>query len=215
MKTPKIIISYSKFLNPIFIFYCKNNPDLKKLGWNDWVPPTEEEIQKRVKNYREVGKEIEKKFITALCKETGLEFQRNIIDIYVVAGNPRQFSHPLVIKSGFSDNDFISNVAHELIHLLFSDNRDVLPQDFFTSMFPGETRLTANHVVVHALLNYLFTDVFKKVELLNHNKTMSEKHSTKDYTRAWEIVDKFGYPKILSDFRERVLRSKIKNPSTI
>ncbi|MDP3958144.1 MAG: hypothetical protein Q8Q36_01605, partial [bacterium] len=52
-KLPRITIKYSKLLDPIFIFYCKNNQDLKARGWNDWIPPTREEIMKRISGYRQ------------------------------------------------------------------------------------------------------------------------------------------------------------------
>ena len=49
---PQIIIKHGKLLDPIFIFYCQNNPELKSRGWNDWVPPSEDVLLKRIENYK-------------------------------------------------------------------------------------------------------------------------------------------------------------------
>lgn len=53
MNLPKIRIKYNRFLDPIFTFYCKNNPELKERGWNDWIPPEKEKVLERAKNYNE------------------------------------------------------------------------------------------------------------------------------------------------------------------
>ena len=92
MKKPKIIIKYNRFLDPIFIGYIKSLPQ-----WKDWQIPSQEKIVERVKKYRERWKECEERFLLGLCEITNLEFYRNVIDVHIVSGNPRQFSRPIII----------------------------------------------------------------------------------------------------------------------
>ncbi len=198
---PEIKISYNQFLDPIFIFYCQNHPDLKKMGWNDWTPPTKEAMDVRVKNYREAWRQIEERVLKSLQENLKLNFKRNVIDVHIVSGNPRQFSRPLVIKSGYSKVDFIITIIHELIHVLLSDNEHALPHP--KDIFPKhhkESQTTKNHIVVHAVLKIIFLETLNSKELLDRNIEISTKHSTKDYLRAWEIVNDNGANQIISEF---------------
>lgn len=64
---PKIIIKYGKLLDPIFIFYCQNNPDLKARGWNDWVPPAQEDVLKKIEDYKKEWLKYETKILKGIC----------------------------------------------------------------------------------------------------------------------------------------------------
>lgn len=200
---PKIIIKYNRLLDPIFVFYSQNAPEWKRLGWDKWVPPDKKELDKRIENYQKAWKLIETKVITALCDVLGLNFRRNIIDVHIVSGNPRQISRPLIIKSGYPIDEFLNILIHELIHVLLSDNEEILPrpEELFSS-FPDETKLTKNHILVHAMLKYIYLNVLKEPERLNNNIVTSRKHSTSEYYRAWEIVEKEGYLEIIDYFKK-------------
>lgn len=201
---PKIIIKYGKLLDPIFIFYCKNNPDLKARGWNDWIPPTQEEIFKRIEDYKKEWSKYETKILKSICAVFNLRFKRNMIDVYIVSGNPRQLSAPIIIKSGFSPNEFVDSLSHELIHKLFEDNGKRIPMSIFDEMFPGETNAVKNHVVVHSALKYIYLNILKDDERLERNINSSKKHTTSDYLRAWEIVEKEGYVEIIKKFKSKI-----------
>ena len=203
-KLPRIIIKYGKVLDPIFIFYCQNNPDLKTRGWNDWVLPTQEEMFKRVANYRKEWSKYETKILKGIYAVLNLKFKRNIIDVYIVSGNPRQLSAPIVIKSGFSPDEFIDSLTHELIHALFQDNGKKIPMSIFDEMFPEETESTKSHVVVHSILKYIYIDILKDEKMLERNIENSKKHSTNDYLRAWEIVEEEGYIEIIRKFKNKI-----------
>ncbi len=203
-KLPRIIIKYSKLLDPIFIFYCKNNPDLKARGWNDWIPPTQEEIMRRIKDYKKEWREHEKEILRGMCDILGLEFKRNTIDVYIVSGNPRQLSDPIVIKSGFRPDEFIDSLTHELIHKLFQDNAKKFPISILDEMFPGETSAVKNHVITHSVLKYIYLDILKDKSRLDRDIENSKKHRTNDYIRAWEIVEKEGYMKLIKELKSKL-----------
>ncbi|MBU6431035.1 MAG: hypothetical protein KGJ58_00090 [Patescibacteria group bacterium] len=203
MNLPKIRIKYNRFLDPIFTFYCKNNPELKKQGWNDWIPPEKEKVLERVKNYNEEWIKYENKILSKICEILGLNFERNIIDVHIVSGNPRQFSNPIIIKSGFSPDEFVDVLTHELLHVLFQDNIDIFPIKILNEMFQDESKTTKNHIITHAVLKFLYLDILKDRERLERNILNSKKHNSSDYTRAWEIVEEKGYREVIDDLKKR------------
>lgn len=205
-RLPRIIIKYGKLLDPVFVFYCRNNPDLKARGWNDWIPPTKEEVLRRIDDYRKEWSKYEVKILKGICGLLDLKFKRNIIDVYIVGGNPRQLSDPIIIKSGFSLDEFINSLTHELIHTLFQDNGMRIPMSVFDEMFPKETDSVKNHAVLHSVLKYIYLDVLKDKKRLEQNIDSSKKHNTDDYLRAWEIVEKQGYIEIIKKFKSKIRR---------
>ena len=130
-RMPIIRIKYNRFLDPIFKAYIKSNPK-----WKDWVEPTEIEVKERVKKYKEEWAKYENKILEGVCEMLGLNFNQNIIDVHIVSGNDRQFSNPVVIKSGFEPDEFIESLSHELIHRLFSNNlQNVIAGKIFLRCF--------------------------------------------------------------------------------
>lgn len=202
MKIPKVVISYSRFLDPIFTFYCKNNPDLKKLGWNDWIPPSAKEVKERVSMYQEEWQKSGNKILKAICDITGLYFKRDVIDVHIVSGNPRQFSHPIIIKIGFTPMEFIATLTHELLHRLFAINEieKIVPAKLLKK-YAGETKPTQNHILVFAVMKEILSKILPDKEILGWLKELGNKHSTIDYQRAWEIVESTGHRELISQFR--------------
>lgn len=126
--------------------------------------------------------------------------------MYIVSGNPRQLSAPIVIKSGFSPDEFIDSLTHELVHTLFGDNGRRVSISIWDEMFPGETRPVKSHVVLHSVLKYIYLDILKDEKRLKRNVESSRKHDTNDYLRAWEIVEKEGYIEIIKKFKSKTKR---------
>lgn len=200
---PEIKIKYNRLIDPIFVFYCQNNPELKKLGWNDWVPPSKEEIIQRVENYKAEWAKYEEKILKGLIKITGLDFKNQIIDVHIVSGNPRQISNPLIVKSGFSPDEFVDVLTHELLHRLFTLNR-INKEIMISKKYIEETEAVKNHIIVCALLKYVYLDILKDDSRLRKNMENSKKHRTDDYTRAWNIVEKEGYIKLINEFKDKL-----------
>lgn len=192
---PTINIAYNRFLDPIFLEYCKHHPK-----WKDWVPFSKEEVLARVEKYKEIWQKHEQVILTGICDFTGLNFKRNVIDVYVVTGNPRSFSRPLVLRSGYSEGEFIINLTHELIHALLSDNEEIGTGKLLLDRFPEESPLTRNHIIVNAVLKYVYLDILKNEKLLERNLFLSKSHGSIDYVRAWEIVEELGYKNVVPEF---------------
>ena len=192
---PHIQIKYNQFLDPIFIQYCKSAK-----GWDNWIPPTKEIILHKVDLYKKEWKKNETKILTALYKVTGLTFTRNFLDIHIVSGNPRAFSRPIVIHALFKPQFFVSILLHELIHELWTENIDKVYPTIFKEMFPNEESITQSHVVLDAILEYIYTDIVKDKNVLQREKERAQEARTSGYVRAWEIVEELGYRDIINSF---------------
>ena len=201
-KTPKIIIKYNLSIDPIFAFYCQNNPELKKRGWNEWVVPPKEEIIRRIRAYRKEWSKYEKKILNGICDILGLNFKINIIDVYIVSGISRAIGDPIIIKSGFRPDEFVDVLTHELIHRLFNLNELGRIVHKVKEKYVNESPVTKKHIIVHAVLKYIYLDILKQPYRLDRDLLSSKKHSTDDYSKAWEIVEQDGYRQIISDFKK-------------
>ncbi|MCK4918515.1 MAG: hypothetical protein KAS02_01900 [Candidatus Pacebacteria bacterium] len=197
MKLPEIKIFYSRLIDPFFVGYNKHylNND-----WDKWVPPTQEEILIKTKKLREEWGQYEEKILTAICNVTELKFKRNIIDVHIVSGSPRDMSNPLIISAHNSIENFINTLTHELIHKLFSDNK--INKNIFMNMFPSETKITQNHIMLHAILKHVYIDILKNESKLKDNLEKSRKHPNNDYLKAWEIVEEKGYLNLIEEFKK-------------
>lgn len=200
-KLPKICIRYNHLIDPIFIEYCKH---YSKGGWDSWVPPTKDEVLRRVKAYKEKWKEYEEKILNGLCALLDLSFGDCPIDVHIVSGNPRQISFPLIIKSGFTPDEFVNVLTHELIHRLFGLNKLGKAVMFDDPGYEKETDTTKGHVIVHAITKYIYLDVLNEPIRLEMDLEKSKKHSTNEYEISWGIVDKEDYKKIISDFKAKI-----------
>jgi hypothetical protein len=197
---PRIKIKHGRFLEPIFTRYVTSDP-----RWSEVVVPSTEEVQERIQEYRSTWNTVHTLLLTSVCNTLDLTFDPGDISVYVVALNPRPFSDPIVLKSGYTQHEFVSVLTHELIHRLFSMNIRRVHATIFSDMFPDESPRTQNHVVVHAVLTHLFHDVLKNDAILDTNIERSKKHTTNEYVRAWDIVSDKGYMNIITEFKARYL----------
>ena len=186
-KYPTIKIAYNRFLDPIFIAYIKAQPQ-----WKDWETPSMDIVLAQVDMYQGAWNTYGRKILKGLCNTTGLQFRRNQIDVHVVSGNPRPFSRPIVLKSRYSEHDFINTLTHELIHCLFADNG-------FNGEYPHEDEIVRFHVLVYAIIEHIFKDCLKMPELLKRDEAPTVS-SFVGYLQAQDIVAKEGYQKILAKF---------------
>ena len=184
-KKPKIIIQYGRLIDPIFIFYCQNNPDLKKKGWDKWVPPSKKELDKRIKAHKEEWAKYN--IVKDISNCLGLSFKRDVIDVFIVSGISRASSHPIIIKSGFTPKEFVATLAHELIHVILTNNK--VKRITFDEK---ETDTTNNHVIVFAVLKKILNQ-----ELWNITIKRTGEHRTDEYSKALLLMEKIGQDKVI------------------
>ncbi|MFA5643742.1 MAG: hypothetical protein WC949_04240 [Candidatus Paceibacterota bacterium] len=144
---PLIRIKRGRFLDPVFEAYIRSNPK-----YTAWERPSDEKIDKSIEAYRAAWQDKEEDIVKTMCEAISLNFMQNIVDVYVVSGNDRQFSDPVVIKSSFPPEEFVDTLVHELTHRLMSDNVQCAKQKIrmgiiFEKIFPGEPLLVRNHII--------------------------------------------------------------------
>lgn len=203
-KIPEIRIKYNRFLDPIFIFYCKNNPELKARGWNDWIPPDTNTVIERVEKYRNEWNSNGERVLRGMYEALDLEFKRNVIDVHIVSGLSRAFSAPIIIKSGFSPKEFVDVLSHELVHVLLQDNIELVSPMILSETFPAENQLVRNHILVHAVLTYIYLEILEDESRLHQNILRSKNADADAYSHAWEIVEREGYKKLIDGFKKKV-----------
>ncbi len=198
VKIPKVLIQYGKLIDPVYIFYCQNNPDLEKFGWNKWTPPDQTELKRRISSYIEIWSKNENKILTEISKSLNLSFNRDVIDVYIVSGISRATSNPIIIKSGFTPKEFLITLTHELIHRIQALNEPQITMKIlsvFDMYCKEETQSVKNHVVVYATLINLFEN---DNEMLGIIKNSTKNNS--EYIRAYELAK--PYKEILEFYRK-------------
>jgi hypothetical protein len=175
---PEIKIKYGKLLDPFLIEYVK-------IKYPEYQFPTKESVLEKVSLFKEVWKNKGDNILEFLSKNTGLQFKRNIIDCFIVTATPKDMSSPLVIRSRYTEKEFIYIILHELIHILFSDNKVKYLEEY-----KNESLTTQNHIQLFLLIKKYHLNEINDPDYLEEIKNKSNTLQNKDYKRAWEIVDK-------------------------
>lgn len=193
MNIPKINIKYNSYLDRILIGYIKSLPEYK-----DWVEPTDGFLKDQVSMYKEVWNKEGEKVLTAICNVTGLEFKRNQIDVHVVKGNLREHASCIILKCRYSREEFLCVLIHELIHCLINDNYKVVNQKHY---YEDEDQTTKSHVLIHAILKYVYLDIIREKLLFETNIKRSLESKVTGYMKAWDIVEREGYMNLIEKFK--------------
>jgi len=164
----------------------------------------DEDMEKIVASYRKAWGPYEKRIIEGMCDLYGLQFRKNVIDVYIAPWF-NAFSFPLVIGARFSPGVFVDTLAHELLHNLFFDNTSV---DSMSKKLLKEWEFLFGddldfsllvHIPVHAALQAMYLDVLDEPDRLKRDIEGCRKNAKtwgKPYFEAWEYVEKHGYKDI-------------------
>ena len=158
-------------------------------------------LEEKLSELKPVWDKQEKKILDGLEKITGLCFIKNYMDVYLINPDNRpSISSPAIVKFQDNINETICIIIHELIHNLMWDN---VQKDNWSlkiqKLYPNENRKTAIHVVVHTILEALYTDILNNPEEIIKDINKMQKYP--DYKRAWEIVKKEGYKNIIKKLK--------------
>lgn len=200
MTTPKIRIKKSFLLNDKVIPLLQ--PELQATHREN--EGSDDFIDQKVREYSESWSAYENRIIPALCDVLGVEFNQNIIDIYVTPFI-NSISDPMIISTKYPADRAIDVITHEISHRLLTDN-DHLPlsdgrklSDHWTEAFGDHSFKTLVHIPVHALLEYIFTDVLDEPERLQRDMKFCRKFEA--YDEAWKYVQATGYKVIIDRVR--------------
>ena len=162
-------------------------------------------LEAKAKEISEAWKPYETKILTAMCEVLDLEFKQNLIEIHILPF-PGAFSWPLTIGKEYFDKDrAVDTICHELIHRLLIDNTK-LAYDYDT--WPAWRKIigkepnnhTFNHIVVHAILKYLFIDVLNEPDRLERD--IKDCQQYENYKSAWDYVESHDYRKLIAEIRD-------------
>lgn len=93
--------------------------------WGEGAPlRSDTEYMEIVTRYQNAWSPYENKILTFMCEQLGLEFKQDIIDVYIAPWF-FAFSDPMVLGVMFTDDEFVDNLSHELLHRLLTDNTSV------------------------------------------------------------------------------------------
>jgi len=189
----KIIIQHGKLLEPFFNFYVKNSPDVKGSGWKEWIPPEKEKVDEKIQAYKNIWIKYEEKIIGGICSALDLSFDRDIIDVFVVAGINRDMSNPIIISSHKGTKNFVVSLTHELTHRLLASNKNSFKIDNSFLLIKGNTDTINSHILIFSVLRKIFENEPEMFKIIAPNKS-------EDYIKAYELSE--PYENILKYFRE-------------
>lgn len=154
------------------------------------------EVGEKIEEYRKEWIKREPFVMQKIEDVTGLVCKKNLIDVYILDKKRTDaISSPIIIGAGTLVEDFARVLAHEFIHNLAVDNKQ--GEDWSSKirhLYPGEPTLVADHIMIHAILEA----VFSKEEI---DRDIEYCQKWTEYKKAWEIVKEEGHRGILKKLR--------------
>jgi len=198
MTNLEIRIQHAYLLDPYFqeIFDCRQEKQLIDKGL---VYNSRESILQKIAEY-EAAWYDRKQVLQFMQEVLKLDFYKSVIDVYIVGAMRGAISTPVLIGSNVSVENFPDILIHELLHNLISDNKqkiDVIK--ILATLFPDETRLTKNHVLIYAMMTKIYTEFLQNPTKLEDIKKRDQNFP--DYVKAWEIVKAEGSAAIIEKFK--------------
>lgn len=146
-------------------------------------------------------KSQENKIIKGLEKITGFNFLQNYIDVFLIdVHTSYSISHPIIVGTAGDNNKIIRMISHELIHKLTWDNTKGIDwHEKIQKIFKTENQLAANHIMVHAILEALYTDILHQPNEII--KDINDCQKLPAYKRAWDVVKEKGYKSIIKQLK--------------
>jgi len=194
---PKIEFRYSS------IYDSKYRENFEKKGENY---PSPEEILNYTKKINNLWNKKGKMILRNISEITKLNWKEEKIICYVI-GKGKCFSDPLTIKIYPDSEEFITNLIHELIHQIQTQNNSKFKKWFeeINNLYINKSRLTKNHILLDAFLSKIIEKLYSKNKL---SKIIKKDSESADYKIAWEIVQKEGVDNIIRKFRQINRREK-------
>lgn len=165
--------------------------------------PLPESLIETAAAYRAEWQKYESVILTGITDLLGLHFSEREITVYVI-GFGRAHSDPLVVPSNISSADVVGLITHEVLHRLLTHNHEGFFEDVISpKLFPEETSSAALHIVIHAIMEYVYRDIIGNEDSMQRDIN----RSTQDYRRAWDVVSEFGYKNVIEKIRSCITES--------
>lgn len=187
--------------------------------WGEGQPlRPDDEYLDIVLRYQKAWRPHEQAILTYMCNQLSLEFRQNIIDVYIAPWF-FAFSDPMVIGVTFTDEEFIDNLTHELLHRLLTDNTSVAHSYDISINWKklfGEQHdfNTLVHIPVHAVHKAIYEDLLNVPNRYDDELKMLKENKATAYLDSWSYVDKHDYHEIIRQLEELYDSLKSQNTNT-
>ena len=195
METPKVKFIYAY---PLDVNRRKLYSD-KDLGYY----PSIEEIKEKISHWEALWNKTNEndKIILKLTELTKKTPERSL-ECFVFGGgiNPMStpFLMPVLNKDKIkSDEKFIDTMIHEILHIFVSGADKYF--DMVRNKYSNELVLTQNHIIIYALLEKIYLDMFNSKPLDFDVNDLPE-----GYDRAVKIVKEKGFENLIKEYYELV-----------
>lgn len=203
MNTPEIRINFSELL-----YGFASGDFAKSMGES---LPSYEDCYEWTDEYRQEWAKHEKKILIGLMDALGVEFYKPVIDVSVAPFFIPQ-SDPVIMNFLNKPDQFVDVLAHELAHVLLTDNtklqlRSAKPSldlvETWEKLFgKGHDFNALVHIPVHALSKYLYLDILcadhRLQRDIEHAKTL---RGAPAYVQSWEYVNTHDYREIIAKLK--------------
>lgn len=199
MHTPKIVFRYS------WIYDDRWRECVKRSKKKAQKYPSARQVLKYIEIVEGMWRKHEKSILIELSRVTKLKWKSKVIYCYVV-GRCVPFSDPLTLPVfGRYPDWFIDNLVHELVHQIFTQDRNLERSEhawkYVNRKYRKEMHNTRIHIPLHAAHAHIYLKFFSEDRMKRDIRIMRQ---YPDYRRAWEIVQKEGYQNILREFTRRI-----------
>ncbi|TAL20281.1 hypothetical protein EPN90_01335 [Patescibacteria group bacterium] len=197
VRNPRVVFLYSSVYDEQWKNAWRNLP--KKEGRY----PSPNFTQRYLSRLEEEWRKDEQRVFASILKYSGIPWFSLEHTCYVV-GYMVPFSDPLTIPVFRTEVpiDYVIDVlTHELIH------RNLIQRQCYEKVeqalarlrqaYPRESENVIIHIIVHAIHERVFEEVFSTDRLRREKKIM---FAITDYKRAWEIVESLGAEKVIQTF---------------
>ena len=165
--------------------------------------PSIEEVRKKMSDWQNLWDETNKndKIILKLVELTKRTPERSL-ECFVFGGGINPMSTPFlmpIMSKGKerSDEKFIDTMIHEIAHIFVSGASKYF--DMVREKYSKELVLTQNHIIIYALLEKIYLDVFISKPMDFGSNDLPEK-----YDKAVQIVMEQGYQNLIDEYQKLV-----------
>ena len=188
----KLIIKYNGYLDDITKAYCLTIPKYAERAAQTTVM---EVVEEKTAEFREVWDRIGNKVIKAIEEKSKRNFPYSIVHVHLVKVIHRTQAESMIFPYNTTADEFASYLIHELCHLSgYTHTPD------FAEKYKNENISVRQHIIINAMIEYIFRDILTRVDYLEKEKSRGQKHSNDTYTNAWKIVEEEGYKHILDTY---------------
>lgn len=169
----------------------------EKKGVTDY--PSLEDVRETKKHWQELWNKIdsEKRILDKIQDITKTLPERSL-ECFVIGGLMKPMSTPFIIpvlsRDGKrSDEELIDTVIHELLHIFVVQSVNYFK--YVREKYNTESVLTQNHIIIYAMLEKIYLELFDSKPLDYLRKDMPD-----DYQRAIDIVKESGREIIIEEY---------------